>query len=305
MIELFQHPLARAGARAAGIGAALAILGAVLTGGNAAGAGGGRQDDSQQAGSRAPADAGAGAAASALSDLATAQDDAAFDAGMRRLRGLARDDLAAFTGQLLTFAARDARDPRPRALAGRVLHRLDVSKHALTAALVPLLDDPNPDVRSLARDLLAGLEDRSPARPPDFSAYHALVEADFRAGREPRASLFRLMYESDAGLALLTLARASQLRRPEELKPILWAEHVVADLLWKRRFGFLPPKGVEPAAVEQVARMARHDRWWARLYAAHVLARHPELGDAALVAQLAADGHALVREAIRSAATAE
>ncbi len=216
---------------------------------------------------------------------------------MDELVALGEREPAELVGQLVWYSAQHQGDRRARAIVGRAFSRLGAPKDVVVTALVTHLDDRDAAVRGDVRELLKGYEDRSATRPPDFSTYRAIIEDDVRHGREPRASLVELMYQSDAGTALLTMVRAYQLREPGEIKPILWAEHVVSDLLWKRRYGFAGANAVDAAALQQVELMSRHPRWWARLYAAEVVRTHPELGAAGMVDRLAGDGNGLVRAA--------
>lgn len=210
-------------------------------------------------------------------------------------------DPAGLIGQMLWHSARHAGEPRSRAVVGQILRRLAAPKRVVVTSLVTHLDDRDAAIRGDAREMLKGYENRSATRPPDFSTYGAIIEEDVRAGREPRASLVQLMFESDAGAALTTMARGYQLRDPAEIKPILWAEHVVADLMWRRRFGFVGPRAVEPAATREIEAMSRHPRWWARLYAAEIVRANPELGTAGVVDRLAGDGNGLVRSVAMAA----
>jgi hypothetical protein len=105
------------------------------------------------------------------------------------------------------------------------------------------------------------------------------------------------MYASAPGEALLTLMRAHGLREPEDIKEILWAEHTVADVLWKHQYGFLDLERNEPAAVQELSKLAGHRAWWARLYAAEIMRQHAVFRNAALLERLMNDAHELVREA--------
>ena len=171
-------------------------------------------------------------------------------------------------------------------------------KEAAVTALAIHLDNVNPAIQREARSLLHGYEDRSATRPPDFSSYRAIIETAVRAGKEPSNSLVRFMYETDPGTALLTMMRGYQLRDPNEMKPILWAEHVIADMFWKRQFGFLVPQEVPAAALDELNALSRHDRWWVRLYVVEILRHHPDLSQPEMFNRLKEDRHAIVREAL-------
>lgn len=232
---------------------------------------------------------------SALSEMVTAPDRATFEARLDQFVRRYEEDADRLIPQLMWFSAERPGDAKSNAVVGRVLARLSASKEVIVAALAPHLDNQSEAVRSNVRNLLRGLEDHSATRPPDFSAYRAIIEADTRAAREPQNSLVRFMYDSDPGIALQTLVRAFQLRDPDEIKPILWAEHVVADLLWKRRYGFVERDFVDNATQAEIARLSIHPRWWVRLYAAVIVAAHPELGSPDVERRLKADADVRVR----------
>jgi len=230
-----------------------------------------------------------------FASMARAVDRPEFERLVGRLTNMGdRDQLV---GQLLWYSAVDAKSPAARVVVGKVLARIDRPKTSVVRALVRRLDDPNVVVQAHARELLRGYEDRSATRPPDFSTYREIIEADVRARREPQASLVRHMYESDAGAALLTMVRAYGLRRPAEIRPILWAEHVVSELMWRRRYGFAGPREVDAAAVRELEAISRSRWWWARLYVAEIVGSNPELGTAGMNERLAADGNRMVQGA--------
>lgn len=232
---------------------------------------------------------------SALNTLLAVTDKNTLNRQIDQLVSAPHGETARLVPQLLLFGSARQDDARARALGGRVLARLEGPKDSIVAALAPHLDNRDAAVQSMTRNLLTGYEDRSPTRPPDFAPYRALIEADVRAGKEPQTSLVRFMYESDPGVALQTMVRASQLRDPAEIKPILWGEHRVAELLWKRRYGFVARDAIDADAMQQLDLLSRHARWWVRLYVAQIAQSHPELATPELVRRLKNDTDARVR----------
>jgi len=208
-------------------------------------------------------------------------------------------DCPKLVSQVLWYAAQKQGDPSSRGVVGLVLKQLNIPKHLVVAALVPHLDERDEGIRRVTQNLLAGYEDQSVERPPDFSAYRGIIEADVLAGRAPQASLVRRMYTIDPGSALIAMMRAYQVHDPEAIKSIRWTEHVVAELLWKRRYGFADATVAGPEAVAELEKLSRHDAWWARLYVAQVVAQHSELGSASLIMRLAGDANPLVRESVQ------
>lgn len=236
----------------------------------------------------------------ALTDLFNAPDKAAFNRQADQFFALRAGDTRQVVAQLLWFAARHHDKARTKAFVGKVLTRLEAPKDVIVVGLAPHLDNREENVRVMVQELLTGYEDRSATRQPDFSAYRALIEADVRAGKEPPPSLVRLMYTSDPGTALQNMVRACQLRDPAEIKAILWGEHVVAELFWKRRYGFVERKAVDAAAVQELDKLARHPRWWVRLYVAEIIRAHPELGLPEVLDRLKEDADRRVSKALQS-----
>ncbi len=230
-----------------------------------------------------------------LENLINAPDRPSFNRQVDQLIERQGDDGRSLIPQLVWYVARHQQETRTKAFVGRVLARIATPKSVIVETLVPHLSNKDAAIRGVVKELLAGYEDRSATRPPDYSAYRALIEADVQAGREPRTSLVQFMYASDPGTALQTMVRATQLRAPEEIKPILWSEHVVSELFWKRRYGFVERSAVDAAVVREIETLSRHARWWVRLYAAEIVKAHPELGEADVVKRLKDDADQRVR----------
>lgn len=240
----------------------------------------------------------------AIAALAEAKNQAAVSDAIDHYVALAPEDTHELARQALWYRSANEHKAGSQAVVGRIFKRLERDKKSLIAALVRLLDD-DVSLQRYAQDALRGYEDRSALRPPDYSIYHTILEDDFRASGMPQPSLVKFMYEGDPGVALLTIMRASQMRDPAEMKPILWAEHVVADLRWRRQFGFVEAKAVDSAVVRELDKLSQHTAWWARLYVAEMIRQHPELGTKTIRERLAADSHELVRKSSAPAAPAK
>ncbi|MBI5865433.1 MAG: hypothetical protein HZB38_13185 [Planctomycetes bacterium] len=200
-----------------------------------------------------------------------------------------------FVRQLVYYASR-TRDPNESLVAGVILKRADIPEATIARALAPCLESKDAPLVKSVRNMLGGLEKRAAGRRPDFSSYRELLEEPLRDGRPTPSGLVRYLYQEDPGMALLTLMRAHQLRKPEEIKPILWAEHVVSDVLWKQQYGFLKPGEIEPPAAAELSALAHHQAWWARFYAAEIMRQHAEFRQTESLAELARDENELVRE---------
>lgn len=238
---------------------------------------------------------------SILDKLAQTDDVKAFDQQLESFLPASRENPTSFFAQLFIFAGRHDKDSMARLMVATIIKKLDLSKDQLVAAAAPHLDSTDELVRKYATQVLIDQEDWSASRPPDFSGYRAVVESDVQAGREPQASLIAHMFKSEPGVALQTLVRAFQLRKPDDIKPILWGEHVVAELFWKRRNGFVENKALDPEAVKQLDSLSRHDRYWVRLYVAAILQQNPEMANPELVKRLSNDVHPLVKQFMQPA----
>ena len=198
--------------------------------------------------------------------------------------------------QLVYFASR-AQSTKDAMVVGVVIRRMDIPDATIARALVPCLDTTDRALDESVRNILGGLEKRAAGRRPDFSIYREIIADHLRAGEQLPDGLIRYMYDADPGVALLTLMRAHQLREPEELKVILWAEHVVSDVLWKQQYGFLNRDEIEPAAARELARLSNHNEWWVRLYVAEIMRQQPGFRQPGLIGKLINDRHQVVQAA--------
>jgi len=176
----------------------------------------------------------------------------------------------------------------------RLVDHLDISPTAIAVALVPYLEIADPKLHEAVREAF---------REIGYSHFQALVEGAVAQGAPPPTSLVRYMYERNPGQALLTLARTSLLPWnregwKEKRRSLLWAEHVVSDVLWKHEHEFLDKRKVEPQASAELERLAKDDAWWVRLYVAEIMRQHPAFRTPELVSRLKDDPHTLVREAM-------
>jgi hypothetical protein len=224
----------------------------------------------------------------------TAASEPATRQALNELRGFAEAAPERFVRQLVHYSSHAASLPDAMA-AGAVLHELAIPEHVIVHALVPLLGTTDDALDRSIRSILGGYEGRAPGRRPDFSAYRELIERAVRNGAEPPTALISHLYAADAGEALLTLMRAYQLRDPAELKRMLWAEHVVSDVLWKQQYGFLPPDQVEGGAAAELAGLSSHRSWWVRLYVSEIMRQHPAFRQPKVVERLRRDAHPRVR----------
>ncbi len=185
-----------------------------------------------------------------------------------------------------------ATDTREGMAFGVLVEALPIPPEHVVEALLPLLESEDVALRSAVGGVFAEYEDRSAERGASFTVYRPFL------ARGAPLGLARHLFETDPGAALLAFARL-EAREPDELRPLLWAEHALADALWRFHFRRLPAGDfarAEPEAVSQLAFLARHPRWWARLYAAELALGEPALRTLVPLDELARDAHGLVRE---------
>ena len=233
----------------------------------------------------------------AIDDIDKATTPQEFDEKLKDLLDRARNDRTLILEQLLHYAAREDATTEDRMLTAKVVKEMDIGGELVVATFAPHLDNKDERVRAMAREWLIQFEDRSPARKPYFGYYLPLIKAELAKGEDPQFSLVEHMYQSDAGLAVLTMMRAYDLREPVTMKPILWTEHIVTDLIWQRRFGFVERAYVDPDVKKALGNLARSTHWWARFYVANVIIEHPDFADAEWANALTRDTHELVRAA--------
>ncbi len=231
----------------------------------------------------------------ALQQLASMADGQPIEETWDKLRALNASDPTGLI-QGLVYAARDAGSTRQAMVSGAVIKELGIPDGAVIRAVVPLLETEDDSLKKQACNVLGGYENQSAERPPDFSAYREIIAESVRQGKPLPLDLIEYMYERSPGLALRTMMRALAERDPQRIKTLLWAEHVVAGVIWKQQYGFLKPSEIEPAAAEQLDKLAQDDAWWVRLYVAEVVGQHRVFETPNLKAQLQADDASIVRQ---------
>jgi hypothetical protein len=194
--------------------------------------------------------------------------------------------------QLLLFTEQ-SRSTREGMLFGALVEQLRIPQQDLVAGLVPLLEEAGAARRASIGGVLAQFEAHSIDRAANFDHYRPFLAAEAPVG------LTRYLYESDPDAALITLTRA-RVRDAGALRALVHAQHVVADLRWQLRFGYISgtdlPAAAPLAALEALGELATHEAWWARLAAAQLAVEQPGLRSVIPVDALAEDAHATVRE---------
>ena len=242
----------------------------------------------------------------ALLGSARSENEKEFKELLRLLREESGDSFERLIPQLVHYTieaeARGA-DMLEVMFAGVIIEQLGILDWQLVHALIPYLGTGDPKVEKQVRDWLGGTEDPSASRPRDYSQYRTFIQVRVQKGEELPRSLIHYMYDSEPGTAVVMLMRAHVGDNPKEKRPILWAEHLVADVLWKWKHGFLKRGVVEPEAVEALWDLSDHPRWWARLYVAEIMRQHPPFRTDELIAVLLTDPDESVRSVVTSFVT--
>jgi len=194
--------------------------------------------------------------------------------------------------QLAYYSAHSSKDLEDWAAISAVYQFLDLSGGQILLAIAPYISTEDESLRKHLRELLCDVERDPPSGPPNFSHYESYILA-FK--NRTHLALVEYMYERSPTTAALSMMNIYSTDR-EDRKALLWAEHVVSDILWKQNHAFLDPRQVEPDAVQQLDKLSRRPEWWIRLFVAAMLAQNPEFQVADMVGRLRNDEHPLVRK---------
>lgn len=82
------------------------------------------------------------------------------------------------------------------------------------------------------------------------------------------------------------------------IRPLLYAEHVISDVIWHQHFRFdIAPEQLAKAKNE-LNTLSQHKDWWVRLYVAEIMQQHPELRVKEVTERLKKDENELIRDAM-------
>ncbi len=227
-----------------------------------------------------------------------------FDRAMselRKLEAMVGKNRAQLVQQLVLHEAQ-ATDMKGGMLPLVILRQLEYSPFTIVEALAPYLGTADPKLLNAIRHRFEWIDGVKspydlPRRSLDYSEYRSYIANCHRTSNPVPEPFLAYIYWKAPGPALL--AHLGALDLPDARKrSLLWAEHVVADVLWKHQNGFLEKTKVEPEAAAQLEKLSQDQTWWVRLYVAEILRQHPAFRTAAVVDRLKDDPHELVREAI-------
>jgi len=235
----------------------------------------------------------------------------------QEVKRLAGDDIEAVR-QLATYIAEtESVEDSHAVIALSVWRYLNVSPKATIGVLAPYLDSGNRALRGFVDDLFDGQEYE------DFRDYARrqnevpapFVEYLFK--RSPGEALQILQAGSVDTAAHVRIAREKLGATGDAIKPsplegkivrasqgrreTLLAEHIVANALWLKKNGFKEQfREALPEAQEELTKLSKSKKWWARRYVVEIMRRNPELLMAHVMEELRDDENPLVSEAAKA-----
>ncbi len=217
-------------------------------------------------------------------------EEATFRAWAALLKTAHRDQ-PEMVRQLLHYDWASPDETAATMLPATILHG-NISRMAMLEAILPLMGSNDSKTKS-ALSLLTGIIEDYSAK--DFSYY----ESYLRAQVEPEPQLVEHMYNVSPSNALMVFMRLEFVMETDKQKPILWADHVISDAVWKEFHKFTDAAAAARLdALKELTQLAARKEWWARLYVARILKQHEYLRSPELLAKLEKDEHALVRKLI-------
>jgi hypothetical protein len=232
------------------------------------------------------------------SDVSDDQIDTGFFKDIVEINEAMRKKPVELVRQLIWYHAHSGGDVADGMVLFVVVHYGKVSKVHMVEAIAPLLGTSGDAKLEEACSEVAAIIEGAGTAGPDYSYYQNYVDVQMRANQRIDDGLVGHMYRRSPGQALQTFTMV--VYHDERRKPLLWARHVVDDALWKRQYGFVPPKEPDEAVTKELEKMAGRNEWWARLYAAEIIRQHPEFGTEELAKRLTDDPHALVQKTAKA-----
>jgi hypothetical protein len=193
--------------------------------------------------------------------------DAQFAERLEKLKAIAEKNPVALVQQIILYSVK-AKGEEGLAAYG-LLGQLGVENSEIVRAILPLFGTTDAVLRQCL-SLLTGQLEGERLEEPYFGDYEDFIRSEKEAPNE----LVLYMFKKNPARALLLMMRVFGEKELEARKPILWAEHIVSDALWKQKHQFLKPDEVTPEAMEQLRKLSERKEWWARLYVAVILRTH-------------------------------
>jgi hypothetical protein len=163
-----------------------------------------------------------------------------------------------------------------------------------------------------SNDARKRLERQSPegyAGDPDFRHYasylkkhndvetsHYLIRHMFRTA--PGEALHAMIYVQYLAVPYPPLRLPKRASVNAEIRPILYAEHIISDIIWHQQFRFEVAQEELDRAKGELSKLSQHKDWSVRLYVAEITQQHPELRVEDVTQRLQKDENELVRQAM-------
>jgi len=223
----------------------------------------------------------------ALEETAHSQSAEQLAAALQQLTAMGGPDYRDLIPQLVIFAMQP-RDARTALLPGVVRGRLGITDAQFVDGLLPYLETPDRQQRAQMYNWLGGI-DTADSQGREFGLYRTVIAA---RRDDPPLGLVRYMYDTDASVAVTTLAEVYA--TPSERQALRAALQPVEQAWARHRAG--RPEPTPTAARTALTTLARNPAWWVRVYAATASAQMPELQTPELLKVLRADRHPLVQQ---------
>jgi hypothetical protein len=180
-----------------------------------------------------------------------------------------------------------------------VIRLTDVSEYSIVKAIAPLLGHTDDSIVRACKEAAATFEQRSEwDRDFNFIPYISYISEKRTASEELEECLVEYLFERSPQHALSVFLEATM--DPDSRKPLLLAKHHIENALWKLKHGFTTEVEAMPVVREQILIFANHQEFWARLYAARMLAQSYKYGTEEVIACLQHDSHPLVKRIANS-----
>ena len=179
----------------------------------------------------------------------------------------------------------------------RVTQEVDIRTRTVVHTLLPYyLHGDDERLRGFIREHVLYGESLTDELPQNDELVDALTMYVGERKKNPPWGVVQLLYWKAPSAALLGLHAFYNKGDARKHDSLVWTEHLVKDVAWKKATGFIRPGELEEA-VAQLDKLSRYEEWWVKLYVAEMLRRHPYFRDKQVLARLRADDNALVAKA--------
>lgn len=223
-----------------------------------------------------------------------------FEQAVGPLRSIAGVQYQRLIPQFVIHQIRMEDEPNTDVVEAMLPHyliaRMDITATDIVLALLPYLGNDDSKQQRIIKQYFARTEAVQSGGPPDFSHYQSLISGRYRSGMPIPRALVIYLFEANANAALLTMNTV--IDGWDARRPIIWAEHQVADVQWKWNNQFLAKDEVEAVAKEALLKIADSKQWWVRLYVAIIMREYPPFRDEAVLDRFEGDTDESVRAAV-------